>query len=154
MTWKAGKDRPRSFYALFSWKFKLSAAIINLTSPQVSWSWEGSLAGGYAILSRRQWQPCDTSIVWHDRWWKTAPCWLSTTMSSGCFSRCLLLMPLKFKITKTKSEVSNERLMSIRSVCAYFLINNCVQDLPENELANMSATRECTSVEDRVMVPQ
>ena len=41
--------------------------------------------------------------------------------------------------------------MSIRSVCAYFLINNCVQDLPENELANMSATRECTSVEDRVM---
>ena len=34
---------------------------------------------------------------------------------------------------------------------ANFLTYNCVQELPENELANVSATNECISVEDRVL---
>ena len=41
--------------------------------------------------------------------------------------------------------------MSIRSGCADFLTINCVQELPENELTTFSATKDCTSVEDRVM---
>ena len=41
--------------------------------------------------------------------------------------------------------------MSIKSDCANLLKTNCVQELPENELANVSATNECTSVEDRVL---
>ena len=38
---------------------------------------------------------------------------LRTTMSSGCFSWCPLLMPWKFKVTETKSEVSNEHLIRL-----------------------------------------
>ena len=43
--------------------------------------------------------------------------------------------------------------MSINSDCANFLVTNCLQELPENELEIVSATKECTSVEpeDRVM---
>ena len=37
----------------------------------------------------------------------TAPCLLLRTMSPGCFSWRPLLMPWKFKIPETKSEVSN-----------------------------------------------
>ena len=59
-------------------------------------------AGGYAMLC------VILRLVWHDGWWKTAPCWLLTTMSSGCFSWCSLLIPWKSKVTKTQSEVSNE----------------------------------------------
>ena len=51
---------------------------------------------------------------------------------------------------ETKSKVSIERL-SIKSDCANFLTIICFQELPENELANVSATKEGTSVEDRVM---
>ena len=50
-------------------------------------------------------------------------------------------MPWKSKFTEPKSEVS----------CTNFLTTNCVQKLPENELAIVSATNEYTSVEDRVM---
>ena len=39
--------------------------------------------------------------------------------------------------------------MSIKSDCANFLTINCIQELPENELAIVSATRERTSVEDQ-----
>ena len=42
--------------------------------------------------------------------------------------------------------------MSIRLVCANFLTLNCVQELAENELAIVSATRERISVEDRVLI--
>ena len=52
-------------------------------------------------------------------------------------------MPWKFKVTETKTEVSNEH-------CANFLTINYVQDLPKNELSIISTTK-CTSVEDRVM---
>ena len=73
----------------------------------------------------------------------TAPCsWLLRTMSSGCFSWCNLLMPWKFKVRETNSEVSNEH-------CANFLTTNCVQDLPINELSIVSTKKERTSVEDR-----
>ena len=41
--------------------------------------------------------------------------------------------------------------MSIKSDGANFLTTNCVQELPENELAIFSAANECTSVEDRVL---
>ena len=74
-----------------------------------------------------------------------APCyWLLRTMSSGCFSWCPLLMPWKFKVTETNTEVRNEH-------CANFLTINCVQDLPTNELSIISTKKECTSVEDRVV---
>ena len=67
-------------------------------------------------------------------------------MSCGCFPWCPLLIPWKFKITETKSEVS------IDSGCAnFFLSTNCVQKLPENDLAIVSETKEFTSVENRVM---
>ena len=36
--------------------------------------------------------------------------------------------------------------MRIRSDRANFLMINCVQELPENELVIVSATKECTSV--------
>ena len=75
----------------------------NLTSPQVQ--------NCLREVSRHDWQACDTSIGWHDGWCKTAPCWLLTTMSSGCFSCCPLLISWKSKITKTKSKVSNEYQM-------------------------------------------
>ena len=39
----------------------------------------------------------------------------------------------------------------IQSDCANFLTTNYVQELPENELAIVSATNECTFVEDRVL---
>ena len=41
--------------------------------------------------------------------------------------------------------------MSIKSDCANFLTTYCVQELPENELANVLATNECTSMGDRVL---
>ena len=41
--------------------------------------------------------------------------------------------------------------MSIKSDRANLLTINCVQELPENELAIVSATNECISVEDRVV---
>ena len=41
--------------------------------------------------------------------------------------------------------------MSIKSDRANFLTINCVQELPENELAIVSATREHTSVVDQDM---
>ena len=85
-------------------------------------------------------------VVWLDGWCKTAPCWLLTTMSSGsgCFSWCPLLIPWKSKITKTQSEVSKE-------IWRYKLLDNYLcQDLPENEPAIISRTKECTTVEDRV----
>ena len=85
-------------------------------------------------------------IVWHDGWWKTAPCWLLTTMSSKCFSWCTLLFPWKSRNTKTKSEVSND--YQIR--WCKLLDNYMRQDLLENELALVSRTKECTTVEDRV----
>ena len=55
-------------------------------------------------------------------------------------------MPWKFKVTEVKTEVSidNEH-------CPNFLTIDCVQDLPINELSIVSTTKECTSVEDRVM---
>ena len=80
----------------------------------------------------------------HDAKLQTTPCSALRTMSSGCFSWCLLLKPCKFKSTKTKSEVS------INSVCADFLTTNCNQKLIENEIAIISATKEYTSVEDPV----
>ena len=66
-------------------------------------------------------------------------------MSVGCFSWCPLLIPWKSKIAETKPEVS------INSGCANFLTTNCVQKLPEDELAIVAKTKECTSVEDRVI---
>ena len=39
--------------------------------------------------------------------------------------------------------------MSINSDCASFLVINCAQKLPENELALVSATRGYTFEEDR-----
>ena len=43
--------------------------------------------------------------------------------------------------------------MSIISDCANLLTINCVQEppVPENEVATVSATMECTTVEDRVL---
>ena len=43
--------------------------------------------------------------------------------------------------------------MSIKSDCENFLTTYCVQpeEQPENELANVSATNECTSMGDRVL---
>ena len=40
-------------------------------------------------------------------------CPLLTTMSSGCFSWCPLLMIWKFQITESKSEVSNDHQISL-----------------------------------------
>ena len=40
---------------------------------------------------------------------------------------------------------------SIDSYPSFSLTHIFVQELPENELSMVSATRECTSVEDRVM---
>ena len=41
--------------------------------------------------------------------------------------------------------------MSIKSDRANLLTINCVQELPENELAIVLVTNECISVEDRVV---
>ena len=97
-------------------------------------------AGGYAML-------CVTlRLLWHDGWWKTAACWLLTTMSSGCFSWCSLLIPWKSKVTKTQSEVSTEY-----QIWRCELLDNYLrQDLLENQPAIISTTKECTTVEGRV----
>ena len=97
-------------------------------------------AGGYAMLC------VILRLLWHDGWWKTAPCWLLTTMSSGCFSWCSLLIPWKSKVTKTQSEVSNEYQFR----WCKLLDNYLHQDLPENEPTITSTTKECTKVEGRV----
>ena len=77
----------------------------------------------------------------------TAPCSrVLRTMSSGCFSWCHLLMPWKFKVRETNTEVSNEHYANFK-----FLTINCVQDLPTNELPIVSTKKERTSVEDRVV---
>ena len=76
----------------------------------------------------------------------TAPCWLLTTMSSGCFSWCPLLISWKSKSTKTQSEVSNE--YQIR--WPKHLDNYLRQDLLENEPAVISTTKKCTTVQERV----
>ena len=70
--------------------------------------------------------------------------YLPTTMSS-CFSWCTLLFPWKSRNTKAKSEVSNEYQIRL-----YKLLDNYLrQHLLENELALVSTTKECTTVEDR-----
>ena len=95
--------------------------------------------------------PCDTSIVWHDARCKTAPCWLlRTTMSPKHFSQFPLLASRKTKVKETKSKVSNEH---INPDCTNLLTIDCVQEpsVAENEVATVSATRECISVEDRAM---
>ena len=61
--------------------------------------------GGYAMLC------VILRLLWHDGWWKAAPCWLLTTMSSGCFSWCSLLIPWKSKVTKTQW-VSNQMVQT------------------------------------------
>ena len=90
-------------------------------------------------------RPVVTSLLRHDAWCKTAPCWLPTTMSS-CFSWCTLLFPWKSRNAKTKSEVSNE--YKIR--WCKLLDNYLRQDLLENEQALVPTTKECTTVENRV----
>ena len=100
-------------------------------------------AGGYAMLSHGE---ILRLLEWHDGRCKIAPCWLLTTMSPGCFSWCSLLIPWKSKVTKTKSEVSNE--YQIRQ--CKLLDNYLRQDLLENEPATVSTTKECTTVDDRV----
>ena len=55
-------------------------------------------------------------------------------------------MPWTFKITKMKPEVSTN------SGCANFLTTNCVQELPEDELAIVSATKETKSKAVRVLI--
>ena len=45
-------------------------------------------------------------------------------MSSGCFSWCSLLMPWKFKVTETKTEVSNDSRASVQTSWLFF---NCVR---------------------------
>ena len=82
--------------------------------------------------------------VWH---WHVVRLHLALrTMSSGCFSWCPLLMPWKFKVTETNTEVSNKYCANFK-----FLTINCVQNLPTNELSIVSTKKECTSVEDRVV---
>ena len=93
------------------------------------------IAEGYAML-------CDSSMTWC----MTATCWLTRTMSFGCFSWCPLLIPWKYKSTKTQSEVSNEY-----QIWRCKLLDNYLhQDLPENEPAIILTTKKCTAVEDRV----
>ena len=97
-------------------------------------------AGGYAMLC------VILRLLWHDGWWKTAACWLLTTMSSGCFSWCSLLIPWKSKVTKTQSEVSNDYQFRWCKLPDNYLH----QDLPENEPTITSTTKVCTTVEGRV----
>ena len=75
---------------------------------------------------------------------------LRTTMSSRRFPwfPLLRLVPKIFKVKETKFKVSNEHRFRLG---ANFLTINCVQKLPENELAIVSPTAECTSEEDRDM---
>ena len=88
------------------------------------------------------------SSLRHDACCKIAPCsagwFLATTMSSRRFPWFPLLVPKKFKVKDTKSKVSNLD-------CGPSLTINGVQELPENEVATVSATNKCTSVEDRVL---
>ena len=103
--------------------------------------------GGYA-LSR---SPCDTSIVWHDARCKTVLCWLPRTiMAPKRFSRFPLLASRKTKVKETKSKVSNEHQFRLYT---NLLTINRVQEPPvtEHEVATVSATKECISVEDRAM---
>ena len=65
-------------------------------------------------------------------------------MSSRRFPWFPLLVPKKFRVKDTKSKVSNLD-------CGPSLTINFVQELPENEEATVSATNECTSVEDQVL---
>ena len=103
--------------------------------------------GGYAMLCQGR-SPCDTSIVWHDARCKTST--LRVTYELPCcpnVSPGILCSPLG----KLKSRRRNLRwAMSINLDCANLFTINCVQE-PENELATVSATRQCTSVEGRVM---
>ena len=61
------------------------------------------------------------------------------------FSWFPLLGSRKIKVKETKSKVSNVYQIRLRKI-------KCVQEppVPENELAIVSATKECTSEEDRV----
>ena len=122
----------------------LSVVIINW--PPLKFMNDKSLTRGH--LQEAMQRSVILRLEWHDGWCKTAPCWLLTTMSSesGCFSWCPLLNPWKSKIAKTKSEVSNEY-----QICRCKLLHNYLrQDLPENEPAIISTTKDCTTVEDRV----
>ena len=65
---------------------------------------------------------------------------------SSCFSWCSLLFPWKSRNTKAKSEVSNEYQIRL----CKFLNTYLCQDSLKNELALVSTTKECTTVEDRV----
>ena len=65
-------------------------------------------------------------------------------MSSRRFPWFSLLVPKKFRVKDTKSKVSNLD-------CGPSLTINGIQELPENEVATVSATNECTSVEDQVL---
>ena len=58
-------------------------------------------------------------------------------------------MPWKFKVTETKTEVSNDSRASANFL-TFFQLR---QDLPENhdELPIVSTTNECTLVENRAM---
>ena len=71
-------------------------------------------------------------------------------MSTKRFSRFPLLASRKTKVKETKSKVSNEHQFTLYT---NLLTINCVQEPPvtENEVATVSATRECKSEEDRVM---
>ena len=71
-------------------------------------------------------------------------------MSPKRFSQFPLLASRKTKVKETKTKVSNEH---INPDCTNLLTIDCVQEPPvtENEVATVSATRECTSVEDRAI---
>ena len=65
-------------------------------------------------------------------------------MPSRRFPWFPLLVPKKFEVKDKKSKVSNLD-------CGPSLTINGFQGLPENEVATVSATNECTTVEDRVL---
>ena len=88
------------FFERNRYKFDLSSSSLKFLTYTVQDSWREAMQ----FVSR---QACDTSMTWHDEWCKTVPCWLLRTMSSGCFSWCALLMPWKFRVAETKSEVRN-----------------------------------------------
>ena len=69
-------------------------------------------------------------------------------MSSRRFPWFPLLVPKKFKVKDTKSNVSN---LDYTNFIQTYLTINGVQEQPENEVATVSATNECTTVEDRVL---
>ena len=75
--------------------------------------------------------------------------YLRTTMSPKPFSRFPLLASRKTKVKETKSKVSNEHQFRLYT---NLLTINCQEPpVTENEVATVSATRECISVEDRAM---